>query len=413
MTGSSAQKKNALTQAVDPSKTLAAKQRYDKPVPTPTEAEDEFTSKGNRLSRVGGLASRVDDMLFQKQQAAQGQQAQLATDFAGRDIDPAAQDAVNAYLALVNSGSTDQAAIQQAQATMNDALAQNSTPIDPTQYLQEIGASAGQQYQEAAAIDPTLPLGSLIDPSVGFGASLGYEGGDEELAADLGVDVAQLAGLTVEDIQQRMRDIEAEDFSRVESLKAEMVNASPDRREALRAELEQLGATGATGLEASIDDLNTILTSADVVEFNGMSMPIKDMMENDAISDAILSAVRDPDAMARLAQEEPALAKWVQENKDSLEQLSTNIEQQSVTFKQAQDDYNELVRDVDESITQLVTGETAESLRFVTQEELNKLSDKVKDSELFKAAQGDSTTNVAIRDILTGEDSVLKSWLKN
>lgn len=410
MVGSSAQKDNAITQAVAPEQTLQAKQRYKQPAPV-DQADD---TKASRLQNIGSLASRVDSMVFQQQEQARGTQAGLTIDYEAQGIDDTARAAVQSYLDLVNGVGGVQATkddIERAHVNMNNALSNNSTNVDPAAFIEEHGLSLGTQYADATEIDTAVPLSSLIGESDNIADTLGYEGGEQAMADDLGVAIEDLGNLTLEDIQTRIKDIEAAEFSKADSLRADLISASPNERQAILEELAALGASGTTGLEAGVDKLNEVMESADEIEFGGQQFTVKDLLDNDLISDSIAAAVRSEDALEQLTSEEPALGKWIKDNISSLKLLTTDMEHNTQAFADVQTAYTEAQGDVDESLIQLATGMTKEDLKFVTSADLEDITQQFQDSAVFQAANEDPAINDDLTEVLAGGDSDLKDFL--
>ena len=396
MTGSSAQKSSAIKQAIAPEQQQSKVERYKTPSTTTTEVQSQKSSLGDRLQRVGGLNDRVDNLIAQRMEAAAGVQSNLVvSEELTSTLNPEAKSAVDAYMLAVQDPNADTSAAYEVMAT-----AIGSSVPNPEQYLQSVRDTLGQSFETTANISENPTLGELSNEGETLEQTLGYEG---NLAEDLGVDANELNDLTIEQIQQQIQAIKEEEFGRVDSIKAEMINASPDRRAELLSELRTLGAVGETGVEVSVSDLSKQIEQADVIDFAGESRTIGDLLDSDAISNAIKFAVDSDDELEKLRESEPALAEWVENNKGKLKSLFTDINVQSGEFQALQQEFTEATAGVDEGLLQNILGVDAAAMQFVSQSEFDKYIKAAESSSLFKVAKENPTIGAALADVMKSD----------
>jgi hypothetical protein len=408
MAGSSAQKGNAVRQSVKAA-TAATPQSVAQEAQKrgPTAAAQTSSSMADRLSKIGGLNERVDQMVAQKLGAVeQSTSANLNVNLEGRGISPEQEAAIKAYIQAVNTNDPNLPALEDS---MNTVLKAGGV-ADPTTYLKDMGVNVGQQLQEAAkvAINPDMPLASLAQNGEDFASTLGYDGGKESLAADLGISVADLGTMTLSQLQQKVKDVEEQHFSHVEQLRSELASASPNRAAQIRNELAELGATGQAAVDQSVNALNNQLESAEEVEFAGKTYTVGDLLGNSAISDVISGAVDNPEELAALQQSEPGMANWITANKSKLDALVNNIKASTEEGKQRQKAFTDSTKEFSPELTKLITGMSDEDLAYVSQSELDKATQAITNSGLAQAIKGDPELATVINKSLGNKDLITK-----
>jgi hypothetical protein len=383
MYGSGAQKASAIKQAITaPIKPDQATQ--------PTQVGTSIT---DRLNKLGNINNRVDAVVAQRIAAAATKppSTNLTVDLSGSNLTPQQSAAITDYVYSVNTGASDIDAKRQA---MHSSLGNMSAPI-----LKDLGIEEGTQFQ--AGLNKQTTLGSLVEPGQTISQSIDYPGDDTQLANDLGIDPATLNTMSINDLQQRVRDLTQEKYNQSDALRAEFVNASPARQSEIRNQLAALGDSGQVAVELGAAALAKQIDAADKVVFNGTEMNVGDLLSNDSISSAITSALRDPKAMEALAKNEPALASWVINNKAHLDELVKGMQDSMTSDVKVASDYSDQIKGIDSSLLKSVVG----NVDLNNTASLGNAASLISSSNLIQAGALDSNVGVALGELIKDNPS--------
>lgn len=380
MAGTPAQKQTVFNAAAAPQgQTLQDATRY-----TPSQEQQQAlqqqqvatTQKAKRLEQLSQIKPAVQQAGVQAVQTVAGAQGSA----------PQVQ-----ATALASLPPEQQATIQQL---MNDYI-QNRNQVA----LQELSRAYGSIPEVSNFLRPfgdEIAAAGAAATQAAVGTQLSFDelqanGIDAaELAADLGIPVEALQGMTIPAIQQLAQQKQAEEFSRIKSLQAEMINpnTSPARLQQIRQELTNLGVAGVAGAEHAVRELNKDLASADAVTVAGRQMTTQEMLSDDGLSEIIRDAVRDEKFMAELQKMEPALAEWINSRKDSLVSLVADMKQQAADFGEVQKDFEAAAKlptgTASEALIKAVTG--LEDTSFLTADEVAAAKASLASSGLVAAA---------------------------
>ncbi len=348
MYGSGAQKQAVVNQAVDASTTLSGAQRYNMPRQA-TSTETLASTKAQRLSQLKGLGTRVEDKVRA--------QLEAPTASATLQLDPTKMAAYSpeeqGLINQIASAATPEA----REAAMVGLANARGTDITQVQTLvQDLGINLAEQGKQAIGLTQVT-----LDDAI-----LQEFGGAEQVAADMGITPDQLAGMTVEDFEKQLSSLESKEFSKIESLQAELRTASPIRQQEIMEELKALGAAGTTGAEASVATLEQQIEDADKVMFGGAEYELADLLGNDAISNAISSSVSNPADLEALRKTEPGLAAWIEANKADLANVVKEIE----TSQKAVQATTETLRSLTEGVNKDTLTAFGIDTQFMTAAEL-------------------------------------------
>jgi hypothetical protein len=376
MYGSSAQKTAVQQQAVGTGNTLAEAQRLSGPRAA-TGAEQATSSKAARLAQLGGLGNRVEQQVraqFQKPLAGATLEVdanKLAT------FKPEEQELIK----QIATAATPQER-EAAMVALANVRGTNLTNIQTL--VKDMGVSLGEQGAQAVGLTQVS-----LDPAL-----LEEFGGVNQVAADIGVTPEELGAMTVEQFEAKINELESKEFSQVQALQAELKSATPIRQQEIKQELQALGAIGATGVELGVQNLQQQIEDADKVMFNGTEYELGNLLENQAISDAITLAIRDPKSLESLKASEPELAAWIEQNQADLQNIVGDIESSQQAF-------NETVTKTQE----LVAGVNPETLaafgienQFMTAEELANKTSEVAGSGAWQIIKEPGAAGVAIQE---------------
>lgn len=166
----------------------------------------------------------------------------------------------------------------------------------------------------------------------------------EALAAALGLTADAVLNLTLEELNQRIAQVEQREFSEIERLQAELSSPTltPQRQEAILRRLQELGAMGVAGAEASLDKLQEDLDAEISFNVAGKDYTLEQLMGDEGMSALIAEAVKDPDILKALKEDSRfvRLAEWIEENKTALSALASEYQTDASAFVTLQEDYS-------------------------------------------------------------------------
>lgn len=346
MSGTPAQKKPVLEEAVKPQQTLQAAQRAQAAQPQAPSIPDQAKAKLGALQGYGHYANRLQAIIESRLQAAtqaaptlQVAEAGLAQ-YADR---PETQAAVRTAL-------TDYLADRSEAKLLKVAEAMGGDPVANLQALKGGGLTSMLQGTDEAL----AAVGKGFQPVTVAEMAQGREGVEAwqlpQLAADLGVPEAELATMSVDQFQQALTTAIAREGSRTATLQAELQSASPQRAQQIRDELRSLGVSGVLLAETEAKALTDSLDSEEQVTFNGQPTDIQSLLSDDVVSDTIRNAVNNPAALAELAKTEPELAAWITQHSAALKEVTDQIGAQVTAAADVQADWTKTLTEIPDSV---------------------------------------------------------------
>lgn len=207
--------------------------------------------------------------------------------------------------------------------------------IDPWEFVTKPADVASALAAQAAQATPDK---IMLDPKTIEG--LGYT--PASLSAALGVPADQLAGMSLETMQQTMQQKIAAEFSTVRAAASRATDPAlgANERAAARAELKQLGAAGVYATEADMSRLEDSIASAGEITFAGETMSIEKALDDEFMTGLIKSYVDSPpdsDARKRLREDSPQLAAWIDQHESALREASLQLEGASTAYTAIQE----------------------------------------------------------------------------
>ncbi len=373
MIGTPAQKQASLASRIQSAQPQAQElfraQRLTPEVREPTVEEAMEKERQEKLAGLGNLGQAIQSTIARNiQQAtaaapgeAEVEESVLATKLgltgpalAAAKADPASNyntvtSALNKFLASGNAND-----IEAAMATIDNLQLAGLTSADARELVGLTQASMAAQTGQVIAenVMDQVTMGSLDLEQLGFG-------GIQEVAATLGMDAAELSALTTDEFADRIRDIQKSEFSRVEKVKAELAAAPVGslRREALLAELRDLGQAGVTGVEGEIVETVEDIDLAGVVQVGDEHIPVAQLLDDEQLSERIIDYINEPDPAKREAilpeDQFPGMVAWIRTNQEALGQLSQTAQDTSEVFAQANTENQNLnvLEDLDISLS--------------------------------------------------------------
>lgn len=306
MAGTPNQTAPVIEQAVAPAETLQTAQRTQGPRQTASVPEEQAAEKAAKLATLGSLGTRVEAMISQ-QLKLQTPVVAGVDETAVNALAPALQDQARTLMAAVVANPADMA----AQATAAQFFKDNGMTFDPKSFVAQgadaLGKQAADQVADVATLE-TLPL---------------EQNEQDALTAVMG---DGWKSLTVPQLQQKIEEMRQSEFSRTQSIRAELSGATGARREQLLQQLNEAGQTGVSGIESSVEDLTKAISNADVVTIAGEQHKVEDLLKDEEISELVTRMLRDPKLAGEVAKSNPEFAKWVSDNAKALGEVAKDVD---------------------------------------------------------------------------------------
>jgi hypothetical protein len=337
MAGTNSQKTAALRQAIQGASKLEDQQRAEQ---TRTQASAEEQAKkqqAGQLGQLGGLRDRVQALtsnILNQAGTAQLAQTLSLSEQALASLTPEQEPAVRQALATLQTDPSN----QQALLTLNNSLGKTTVEeMLPADQLKAffLGTQESTAQQVAQNTQDNISVADLDLPSLGFNSP-------EELANLLGVDPAQLQGLTIKQLKQDIEGKIQDEFTQIQDLEKKATDpmlGAAERAEA-RKQLREMGAVGIRKVESDVDKLADQIANADTVEFDGEDIAVSDLLEDEYISGLTakyLDQNTDPQWKADFKSRNPDLAKWIDDNQVALLDAVADIDDSIKQFADTQE----------------------------------------------------------------------------
>lgn len=342
MAGTPNQKMNALQTAVSQSVNLGDVQRRKT---TETSAAQQgqkaaMEAKLAELEGLGDLSNRV---------------RQIALSRFERDYAAPTALALNEFTDSPEWSAVPQEAKDAlATGTINDEqLAQIAQGLGITETSQigqlaeaikgQLGVEVDSQSGFLAGLAAgQVKLGELTQDDL---TQLGY-GNTAELATAIGVPEEELAGMSLDQLEDRIDTQQAEMFDKARELRNVLSDPASNfaAREAARAELKQLQAAGIDDAETQYNNLERQIKEGRTIEFDGKQVPVDELLSSDGLELRIATALSNEEEMARLKKDEPALFGFIQENKAAFDSLVDAVDEDTQRFIELQETNESLAK---------------------------------------------------------------------
>ena len=371
MMGTPAQK------AADSRPTLQQSQRYQKKVAPDPSATQAAAEKVDRLKALGGIESQLEAKIKQRieQTTTQELQQQAVNDqYVQQAVEQQKHEGLTAALnelAMAETPEAWQAAFIKAKG-FDPKLTKDSVG----DYF--MGAEGHMSTALKAAMPETMTVGDALGAEV------------NTLAADLGMTPEELGVLNMEALEAKIQEIENQEFNQIQELEAELPGAVGARREQIIRELKNLGQAGVTGIEASYDRIQQDIEEARTVDIAGQEFSLQSILEDDELSDYILSATTDTNVMNDLVQNAPGLADWIVQNQEALQSMQEEQTAQAQQFETVQSQIKDTVAGKEELADALI-GERPE---YMTEGQWTEYNQQLQDTGAWQAA--DENADVAL-----------------
>lgn len=380
-------------------KTLSQAERYAKQA-EPSTAAQEAKDKAETLRQLGPVQGRIQSLIEQRIQGAQAQTAALGVN----------------QEALQGIQNVDQR--QAAEAAFTQYL-QSPTEANLQQIYDTVGSSA---LEDIAIYFQGAPeaIKQAIAPQIVGKATLAELSLDQlgtsltDLSNVLGVDAQTLEGMTLNQLNEEIDALQAEELNQTEQLTATLYSpsASPQQKKAAIDQLKQLGVAGIPGTEQAIEMVQDQIANAQTIEVAGREMTLEEALSDEGLSSLISQASYDDNVLNLLKQDPKyaGIADWVSQNKEALMSLATEYEGEAQDFLGIQDEYRQartsLGEGGDELLSTILGGEIADS---VLSSEWQNIQGQLETSDLYSAVLDDEM----LREDLKASPQIAKEMIDN
>lgn len=331
MQGTPAQTQNTarVNQQAD-AKTLDKAERLETAAGA-TNAQQEAKDKVDRMQSLGSTKTAIES-LIQKQISATTQSStpnpQIAQASLAGITDPTKRAAAESALTAYTQNPTEENL-----KAVYDVVGRSGLDTGLSQYLQ-----TASETMSSAAAPTSVTVGTLDWSQTGVNP--------DELAQTLGVTTEQLSAMSLEELNQKIDSVQAQSLMTTQQLQARLADPSlgPQERAQVLQALKQQGAAGITGVEAEVDNLQSEIDSARMLDVMGGQYTVEELLGDEGVSNLIASAVSDPKKLADMLRD-PRLAglgSWIQSNKAALAALSQSYDAQAADFVGTQDTLSSL-----------------------------------------------------------------------
>lgn len=294
-----------------------------------TETEQERMGRAQNMGQLNSLEGRVESMAQAAAAATPTGTATLSVNdpaLVSKINDPVTRATAHDLLAKVAAGTAtgvDYAALAPLLGYDAPTDAKSLTDISndiKAVYLSDPAKSIGKAA--ASGTPDELFVGSLNPQELGFENF-------SELAALLKMPAGtDFTTFTIRQLTDQVAKIQAEEYSRTSSLMRLLSdpNVGAAEKEAARAQLSQLGATGILSAEADVSNLAEQADNINSVKIGDETFTISELLSDKHITGIVAGAIEDPAKLAALKETQPGLADWIETNKTGLEKIVGKID---------------------------------------------------------------------------------------
>jgi hypothetical protein len=403
MMGTPASKIGAIRQQIRSEFDLNSQQRQAQARKAATAEEQAQEAKQQSLIGLGDMQSRVQqiaDKMLTAEGKTQVEQALKVNDAAVSKVvtDPTAQATLKQLLEKVgNNTATNQDILAAANLLGFTQVTDVPAMKDQLKASFLTAAETAGAYAAGAVADNIL-VSQLSPEQV---QSLGFTDVNQ-LATQLGVDPAQIGTMTVQQVQETVSNLQQAEYARVERLKETMASPAASQAERIAAvrELRNLGGAGVRTTEADFAKLNEQVQRGDEITFNGEVRPLAELLSDDYIAGVVKNYFDDPASAAKLMEQEPEFAKWIEANKGVLEQAAKDVDQDIADFSKIQEDNADLRNtpggSLSDEAADAIFGDTIKTLQ----------ADRLEAPPIIKAMKSNQISQGAQQALISGFNQI-------
>lgn len=363
MAGTPQQKNAALNLANNATQdqTLGTAQRQQQSRTQATGQEQGKIQQSQDMQNLGQLGQRVTDFInAQKtnlQNAAGTATTQVADTVSGAGsstLPPDKAAAAKPLLAQLAQDPSNMQLMLQVNQTLGYDINTQLSPDQINNLYQDATTTISKGGADAVANG--LTVNDLINQG-------NFQYNPQQLSQLLGVPQDQVTGMTVQQIHDKISEIQANEFSQTNQLeqKAQSGQLGTAERALARQGAREASSTGVRASEADVSHLNQQIQNADQVQFAGRTMSVEDLLKDDTISGVItsyLNAAPGSPERTKLEQTEPQLLQFIQKNQAVLQDAAQHLSTGAQQFQDIQTSNKALREGVDPNLAQALLGDS-------------------------------------------------------
>jgi len=311
--------------------TLQQAQRYQSPAQEASTQQQQAQELSESLRAFGPVQTRVQALIQERITAAQQGAAGLEVNEAAISaLDEGTQDAARAAIDGYIKSPTEEN-LQKIYDAVGYAIEDISSLF------------AGDEQAIKTAVKDVISEKAATLESLGLD-QLGIDAAQQtDLEGELGLEPGGLANLTLEDLNAKIAEVEAREFSEIERLQAILSDptASASLKQQARDQLAQMGVVGVTGVEERVDTIMEQVEQGNTIEILGREFTLEQALSDEGLTDLIVKAVNNEELLQDMldSEEYKDLGEWIQNNIDTLKETVEESEEQAESFIEVQDNY--------------------------------------------------------------------------
>lgn len=362
MAGTPQQKAKALNPLIDPNSNLQTVQRRQQARTQATAAEQFSYEKSETLQQAGAIGDSVYNLVssYLPQQAEATQNTNSAYEVAlSDDIASQLDDATRQELEQLALNPTQEAAA--ALAPKLEALGITGAAANPLNYINV--KDSGQSVADAVLDYDQVTVGELY-ANADLASEIGLS--QQEFTDLLGVDSTELQNMTVTELQERIEQVEQEEFNKIEDLRsiATSSDSSVSERQQARELLRDSGAVGTVASEENVNKLVQEISDANTIQFGDEVYTVEEFLGDENISGLVSEylASSDEDKASITERFGADFTNFINSHQTLLEEAADSLETSNSNLIEIQDqnsalgDIEGIGRLSDESLSALIPG---------------------------------------------------------
>lgn len=288
------------------------------------EQERQKIERAKQMGQLTSFDTRVQELIESTLAVTPTQLTalQINEDKVNQDVPVESRELVKSFLNKVANNTATLADYQGAGALLGFTDGTNLNQFAnslKTNYLKTPEQTLQGAY--ATALPDNLQMSQLTPEGLGFNNW-------SEVAATLKVPEQELTSMTIGQVMNKINQIKAEEFSRVDALQRIIRDPSLGAAEknAAREQLRALGFSGERAIETDVSRLVDSVNRADSVEIGGKEFSIGDLLSDTHLSGMIKDYIENPEMQEEIKQKYPGLADFIDKNREALSGFAAGID---------------------------------------------------------------------------------------
>ena len=328
MAGTPEQKKSAIRAGIEGARDLQTFQRQGgaQAQADMTEQDTAAAQKAQQLADLGQLGQNLPDIVAERFSLDTITPSTLEV-LTGLDLDEELKTKITTSPADLDDA--DFLAIaKELGVERTDEMSDNQFKNQVKAKLKMGDTSVAEQV--AADIAGEVTMSELTGDDLG---DLGFES-EEEMAEALGVDPAELGGMSLNQVQQIISEIQSSMFDQAAEARHIIADPTSSAAEVKAAQnaLDRFSKLGIEDVEVQVNDIQRQIEEGKTFQFDGKIVKLDELLDSDKLEIKVMQALTDDEEMAKLAATEPELHSFIIAHKEAFEELVGELDTQLSGF---------------------------------------------------------------------------------